>query len=99
MGAIGDVIYLLKDPQQALNLGLAGISYISMRYILTYKNSNPVMKGPFFIAFLFFPLIIIAQSEFEKGYFINNLGQKVEGFINNAHWTTHPKKDWIRTSV
>lgn len=40
---------------------------------------------------LFTALNTIAQTKFEKGYYIDNLGNKEEGLINNENWIYSPK--------
>ncbi len=57
------------------------------------------MKPLFILLILFTTPALIGQIEFEEGYFINNMGEKLEGYINNADWTTHPKKIDFKTSL
>ncbi len=50
------------------------------------------MKSSITILFLFFSIVLFAQDNYEEGYYINNAGERIEGYINNADWTSHPKK-------
>ncbi|MGB3775850.1 MAG: outer membrane beta-barrel protein [Leeuwenhoekiella sp.] len=44
------------------------------------------------LIFLNFPFFAEAQINFEKGYYINNLDQRVEGFIKNSDWKNNPSE-------
>ncbi len=35
---------------------------------------------------------ISAQTKFEKGFYLDNNGQKTEGLIKNIDWLNDPKK-------
>lgn len=53
--------------------------------------------------FLFFLLvsnsiILIAQTTFQKGYYIDNTGQKIEGLIKNYDWFNNPDEFEFRIS-
>ena len=43
------------------------------------------------LTFFLFTFTIYAQSTFEKGYYINNKGQKIEGYIKNFDWQKTPE--------
>jgi hypothetical protein len=49
------------------------------------------MKGIFYI-FLFFAICFnsYSQIEYEKGYYIDNNGQKTDGLIKNKEWKNNP---------
>ncbi len=44
----------------------------------------------FFIIFTFVSFVGFSQTTFEKGYFINNLDQKIECLIENQGWKNNP---------
>lgn len=49
------------------------------------------MKNHFLvILFIFLNLTGYSQINYEKGYYINNSGQKVDGFIKNKDWSNDP---------
>jgi len=57
------------------------------------------MKPLFTLFFLLCTTALLAQFNFEEGYYINNAGQKVEGYINNADWSNHPKRIVFRPAI
>ena len=44
------------------------------------------MKKLLLVATLFFSIALIAQSDFRAGYYIDNQGNKVEGFLKSANF-------------
>lgn len=42
--------------------------------------------------------LIYAQTKFEKGYYIDNNGNKTEGFIKNLDWKNNPKSFEFKTT-
>ncbi|WP_298534254.1 tRNA modification GTPase [uncultured Algibacter sp.] len=50
----------------------------------------PIQKYLTIILVIFFNLISNAQITFEKGYFINNNGQRIECLIKNVDWEINP---------
>ncbi len=42
---------------------------------------------------------VIAQVSFEKGYYINNQDEKIEGFIKNSDWKNNPTDFQFKTSM
>lgn len=57
------------------------------------------MRPLFVLLLLFTTQALNSQIEFEEGYFINNMGERLEGYINNADWTTHPRKIDFKASL
>ena len=49
------------------------------------------MKKLFFAVMLFCFTVSHAQIVFEKGYFINNSGMRIECYIENVDWNNNPK--------
>lgn len=49
------------------------------------------MKKIIFTCILVFYSIILCAQNFQKGYYIDNSGTKIEGFINNRDWKNNPK--------
>lgn len=49
------------------------------------------MKKIFFTIFIF-SLNLIGQNKFERGYFIDNYGKKIECLIQNNEWYNNPSK-------
>ena len=45
-----------------------------------------------FILFLFITPLTNAQAEYEAGYFINDLGEKVNCLIKNERWEINPEE-------
>ena len=54
------------------------------------------MKQKITMMFLLIGFATIAQINFEKGYFINNNGNKIECLIKNEDWKNNPKKIEIK---
>jgi hypothetical protein len=50
------------------------------------------MKNLLLTALLFLFSFSYAQITFEKGYFINNSGDRTECFIKNIDWRDNPTK-------
>ena len=50
------------------------------------------MKHFFFISLLLFGIVVNAQINFEKGYFITNSNEKVECYIKNLDWWSNPSE-------
>ena len=50
------------------------------------------MKKAVFAFLVFFGYSVSAQVEFEKGYFVQNSGEKVECYILNSEWYFNPSK-------
>lgn len=49
------------------------------------------MKKSIYILFLLFVVSVIqAQTLFEKGFYVDNIGNKVEGLIKNIDWKNNP---------
>lgn len=49
------------------------------------------MKNYFLLIVLFMGINLYSQIEFEKGYFINNSGDKVDCLIKNSDWNFNPE--------
>ncbi|MES2410425.1 MAG: hypothetical protein V4535_03170 [Bacteroidota bacterium] len=50
------------------------------------------MKAFYSLAFFLLSLNFYSQSNFVKGYFIDNSGRKVECLVNNADWDSNPRE-------
>ena len=48
------------------------------------------MKKKLSAAFLFFAMILNAQTNFEKGYCIDNTGNTIICYIKNFDWRNNP---------
>ena len=48
------------------------------------------MRNTILLTLLFLTLNIFSQSNFEKGYFINNSGNKTTCLIKNENWKNNP---------
>ena len=56
------------------------------------NKSNYSMKNYFFtLILLLISNLSIAQITFDPGHFINNEGEKIEGFIKNIEWNNNPE--------
>jgi len=63
------------------------------------KFKNQYMKAKLFFFFLFISFLnCFSQISFEKGYFINNSGQKTECLIKNNDWKKNPKEFEYKSS-
>jgi len=57
------------------------------------------MKHYFFVLFVCSCTFLLAQTKFEKGYYINLNGIKSEGFIKNLDWKNSPSSFEFKTSI
>lgn len=59
---------------------------------------NYFMKFSVFILFIFVSVNSFSQNKFEKGYYIDNLSNKINCFIKNYDWRKNPDSFEIRDS-
>ncbi|MBS7786292.1 hypothetical protein KIH23_03200 [Flavobacterium sp. CYK-55] len=57
------------------------------------------MKNITYAFVLLFGLIVNAQIKFEKGYYINNNKQRVEGYIKDQDWKNNPSDFEFKTNL
>lgn len=69
-----------------------------MRIIATIKPS--LMKKYFILGLLLSSLsTLIAQTAYEKGFYIDNAGSRIDGFIKNADWKDNPDSFEFSTTL
>ena len=56
------------------------------------------MKQILLLLFLTFHTILFAQIQYEKGYYLTNNGEKVEGYIENKDWKYTPESFSFKSS-
>lgn len=56
------------------------------------------MKRVLMVIVLLNVLLVSAQSPLKKGYYIDNNGNKTEGFIKDVDWNQNPKSFWFTTT-
>lgn len=61
------------------------------------KNTLIMKKHLLFILILILKINCYAQIKFEKGYFINNSGERIECLIQNLDWKNNPSKFLYKT--
>jgi hypothetical protein len=57
------------------------------------------MKKIYFLFLLFTPYVLIAQTNFKKGYVINLKGDTLKGFIDYKEWGINPKNIAFKSQV
>jgi hypothetical protein len=69
-----------------------------MRIIATIKPS--IMKKYFILSLLLSSLsTLIAQTAYEKGFYIDNAGSRIDGYIKNADWKDNPDSFEFSTTL
>lgn len=55
-----------------------------------YSFNSSIMYRTLIYLFLFIPTFLVGQVTFEKGYYINNDSETIEGYIKNKDWKSNP---------